>query len=285
MRSSIAILWIVGFLISHPGQGLAKLLSREFNLGSASAEEVEKAIKPLLSEKGKLVILAQRGSVLVQDESKETLDFVAKVMKGLTAPRPNVRVEISFDESRGGSNFGVGYSRQQSVVYENGRIKVKPIENNVLGGDVSISSRNVTRSTMSKQFLIVRSGHAATLRVGQEVPFVDSFYHYAYANGYALQQQVRWESIGTYLRVKPVAMANGLINVEVSPEISALIDGRRQIIEYRNLSTNITVAPGAEVSLGGFDKASNQFNVTFFQGVSKGSGGSSGSFRLKASLQ
>ncbi|MEM9444021.1 MAG: hypothetical protein AAGA18_01595 [Verrucomicrobiota bacterium] len=277
------VLFMVALCLLSLELSAAEMIGKEFNLGSASPTEVERAVKPLLSENGKLLILPGRGKVFVQDDSQETLDFVTKVMQSLTAPKPNIRVEIGFQEMNKASSFGVSQGKQ-GVSVENGKIRIKPIENNPFGGGVSIGSKSTTQSRFSKQFLVVRSGSEAALRVGKDVPFVDSFFHYAYVNGYQFQK-TRWEFIGTYLRVRPIALANGLIDVQVTPEISALINGRHQTIQYRTLTTSVIVSPGREVTLGGFEKASSQFNTSFLRALAKGSGSGSGGFKLKAMLQ
>ncbi|MEM9399381.1 MAG: hypothetical protein AAF984_04170 [Verrucomicrobiota bacterium] len=270
----------------------AEIYSEVFDIGFASSEEVEALVKPLLSAKGKMVILEDRGKVLIQHENENTVTQAGQLIRELTAPRPNVRVNVSFQEMIQNNSSDIAWDSdryQKPGVYQRSgnTIKVRPIERNVYSSDdvyVSGNVRNQTSSRMSNQFLVVRSGHRASLRVGSDVPFIDYFYAYAFQLGYTRLSSVRWRSIGTFLSIKPTVLANGLIDIEVTPEISSLIDGKRQTIQYRNLSTHVTIAPGVEVTIGGFSKAAQGFNVNFFKGLSSRNNNGSHSFKISASL-
>jgi Flp pilus assembly secretin CpaC len=150
-----------------------------------------------------------------------------------------------------------------------GKIRIKPVD------------RNITGSSMSNQFLVTQGGQEAGIRVAQDVPFVDYFYHYALGRGY-VTQGVRWQSIGSQLGVLPVVNGNR-ITVTVTPQITALVDGRSQIVSYREMATTVTVADGQQLDLGGLNGASDDFVRNFFSG-SRRSGNYSGGFSLKATI-
>ncbi|MCB1234556.1 MAG: hypothetical protein KDM91_05750 [Verrucomicrobiae bacterium] len=182
-----------------------------------------------------------------------------------------------------------------------------------VGGNVQSGGTD----SLVQQSLLVSSGGTAVLEVVREVPLVDFFTRFtAGSTGYVIQgpgdfiQQVfpggtftvpefRWEKIGTQLLVKPVA-AGDLITVEVVPRISALVTvnpakvrerrlndfltGADQYITYTQLSTTVTVANGATVTIGGFNTASADFNRHFF-GFGSSSGATAGSITLKATIE
>jgi len=251
------LLVILAFATGLMGLQASEVVSKVYACGDVSLQEVQDAVKPLLSEKGKTVLLAVERKILVQDEPGNMV-AVDAVMKELLAPRPNVRVQVTFDETD--SN-----RRLQGVVkWNEGRVTGKDLE-----------ERRTTRESHSGQFLVVQSGRQATLVMVTEVPMVDFFYDYALGRGYIGKTDLRWRSIGTQLAVRPRVLGNN-IEVEVLPQITRLVDGRCETINCRELTTTVTVGNGMEVSLGGFKGASDEFNRNFF-GTSSGV-----SFRLSA---
>jgi hypothetical protein len=143
-------------------------------------------------------------------------------------------------------------------------------------------NRKSTTSRSSGQFLVVQSGSSASIRVVQEVPFVDYFYNYARGRGYLLSE-TRWRDIGTQMSVRPQVRGN-LIDVELMPQITALVDGRLDVIDYRDLSTRVTVASGQEVSIGGFQGAGDEFNRNFFSGGDRSRSTQSTGFKIRATI-
>ena len=253
------------------------LVSRTFPLGHGNAKEIKDAVAQILSARGKIVVLPAERQILIV-ETADQMDLVAAVIRELTAPKPNVRIEVTLNESGSEGARGIGIEGKLggndltigNAPVKRGTIEVRPFE------------RNTGFGSQSSQFLMVQSGGEAYLEVGKDVPLIDYFYTVALGSGYAVPE-VRWQRIGTRLGIRPVVSGN-LIQVEVVPQVTALVNAEWQVISYRELATVVTVADGEMLQIGAFSKASDEFNRNFFS--RRGSTGSnSGTFTLKASIQ
>lgn len=272
--SILAVLaWAAGL-----GVAWAALESKVFVIGDADLQEVEAAVKVALSPKGKTVLLPLERKLLVQDEA-EYLPMAEAIIAQFNAPRPNVRVEVMFQEDGG---------------IDDRRVEVR---GRIGGRDISVGNRpgpnglgidavnrRTTTARTANQFLMVQSGRTASIRVAQEVPFVDYFYEYALGLGYITGAQTRWRSIGSQMAVTPRVRGN-LVEVELYPQITTLVDARQEIIDFRELATIVTVASGQTVQVGGFQGASEEFNRNFFSGAGRSRGSQNSSFSLRATVQ
>jgi type II secretory pathway component GspD/PulD (secretin) len=269
-----SVCWLFLIAISY---GEAKE-SRVFEYAYMSAEEVRDVLSQVLTPTGKIVVLPDKRKVLVQD-TPEVIELAAAVMASSDKPRPNVRVEVMFNEQ--GQN-----SDQGGVVRWNVDAEPVRVGNRRLGRSSSINvdmlDRNVTTNRMANQFLVVQSGHSAAIRVVTEVPYYEVLYHWALNRGYIVER-AQWTSVGTQLSICPRAIGN-TIDLELMPEISALENNRPLTIRYRDLATRVTVANGQTVQIGGFQNASADFNREFFTGIRSGSSTGSGGFSVRATI-
>jgi type II secretory pathway component GspD/PulD (secretin) len=242
---------------------LAERVDKVYSFGSADPQEVESVLRQVLSKEGKMVLLKDQAKVLVQDEAA-VHETVALLLADLSKPRPNIKVEVTFNEDTTQTDRGAGVGLRRNSL------------------EVNLTNRQTSTSRSSGQFLVVQSGGSASLRVVQEVPFIDYFYTYAWGHGY-LSTQTHWRDIGSQLSVRP-RVRGELIEVELMPQITALVDGKREIIDYRDLVTTVTLANGQEVSLGGFQGAGDEFNRNFFIGGNQSRSTQSTGFKIRASL-
>jgi type II secretory pathway component GspD/PulD (secretin) len=242
----------------------AAVESKVFAIGDADIHEVEQAVKSVLSPQGKTVLLPRERKLLVQDEP-DYLPMVESIIAQFNAPRPNVRVEVMFQEDSSQSDRGLDV--QGRVGGRDLSIGNRPGSN---GFEIGGTNRRTTTSSTANQFLVVQSGRTASIRVVREVPFVDYFYDYAYGLGYLVGTQTRWRDIGSQMAVTPRVRGN-VIDVELLPQITTLVDARQEVIDFRELATVVTVGSGQTVQIGGFQGASEEFNRNFFsRGRSRG---------------
>lgn len=271
-------LWGFGVLLALAGVVQAELVSKVFTLGDAEPREVEEAVKSVLSPKGKTVLLIKERKLLVQDESN-FMPAAEAIIGEFTAPRPNVRVEVMFQEDSG---------LQDQQLEVRGRIGGRDIQvGNSPGGKNSVviggSNSRTTTSSSANQFLVVQSGRTASIRVVREVPFVDYFYNYALGLGYITGTQTRWRDIGSQMAVTPRVVGN-MIEVELMPQITALVDSKTETVSFRELATRVTVPNGQTVQVGGFQGAAEEFNRNFFSGGGRRSGTQTSGFSLRATV-
>lgn len=148
---------------------------------------------------------------------------------------PNISIEIEFRES-GRSAAGV----------------------KGLGGTYHVSTSNYT-----KEQIVVTDGLSASIRVGQDVPFVNFYRDYLYNNGYIETREIVFKEVGTSLKVTP-KIKGDFIEIELTPEISAVIDKENKIIDIKKLSTTVMVADGQSISIGGLIQ-DKDFSGMFFK--------------------
>lgn len=260
------------------GLAAAELETRVFQLQYVDPPEAESAVKTVLSPKGKTVLLTRERKLLVVDEPAY-VQAAATVVAQLDAPRPNVRVEIMFNEDSGLNERGLevrGRVGGRDVSVGN-----RPGPNGI---EINGINRRTTTSSMANQFLVVQSGRTASIAVVREVAFVDYFFNYLLGLGYIANTETRWRSIGTQMAVTP-RVVGSWIEVEVYPQITRLVDAHREIIDLREMATIVTVAPGATMHLGGFQGADDEFNRNFFTGGRSTRGTQQAGFSLRASIE
>jgi type II secretory pathway component GspD/PulD (secretin) len=275
---SMRLFLVLLIFLAGQSLGQAERIDQVYSFGSAHPDEVEQVLQQVLSKEGKMVILKDKGKVLIQDVAS-THETVELLLADLSKPRPNVKVEVIFNEEASTNE------RRADLGFRTGGRDIQIGNRPGPGNTVEIDLMNRKTSTQHRagQFLVVQSGSSASLRVVQEVPFVDYFYQYALGRGYVVESQTRWRDIGTQMSVRP-RVRGQLIDVELMPQITRLVDGRSETIDYRDLVTTVTVAPGQEVSVGGFQGAGDEFNRNFFLGGRSRQSTHSAGFKIRASL-
>ena len=240
---------------------------------------VETVCSPWLSKDGRLVNEDKRNSVLVYD-TEYIVNKVETFIRDNDREAVNIRIDLdkTGGTQTGSSNFGV--SRQPVVIYQNGK---KITLNQPPAQKIDLSSSRAYESNNSRQFIVTKSGCAASLWSG--VTMVDPTWlrnqkmnpAIIAASGNIIVKtdgtpdDPPWTEVGTSLMVLPRQLDNGLIDVEIYPEISYLAGkGKRQSVKVESLSTRVTVQDGARVNIGGVlsgksREYSNIFGPDFFK--------------------
>jgi len=148
---------------------------------------------------------------------------------------PNISIEVEFRES-GRSAGGI----------------------QGLGQTYSTDTSNYTKET-----IVVSDGLSAYIRVGQDVPFVNFYRDYLYENGYIQTREIVFKEVGTSLKVTP-KIRGSVIEIELTPEISAVIDQENKVIDVKKLSTTVMAYDGQPVSIGSLIQ-DKDFSGTFFR--------------------
>jgi len=122
---------------------------------------------------------------------------------------------------------------------------------------------NTNTSSYTKETIVVTDGLSASIRVGQDVPFVNFYRDYLYENGYIETREIVFKEVGTSLKVTP-KIRGSVIEIELTPEISAVIDKENKVIDVKKLSTTVMAADGESISIGGLIQ-DKDFSGTFFK--------------------
>jgi len=209
-------------------------------------------------------------SLLVITASKN-FDRVKKIIKDLDKPVPQVLIkvliaEVSHDESldlgtefsminlrhTGGStstatNFGIGAATGGLVV-------------NTLEGDLDITLRALATegklNVLSRPYILTSNNQAAAITIGEEVPFIRNTR--TTETGQTINT-IEYEPIGIILEVTPSINPQGLVIMDVKPEISTQTNSTIPISETvdaavfakRSSESRVAIRDGQTIVIGG----------------------------------
>ncbi len=174
----------------------------------------------------------KKASIFLSDLLFFTLLCATALGEGLP---PNISIEVEFKESarKTGGVKGLG------------------------------ETYSVRTSEYTKQHIVVTDGLSASIRVGEDVPFVNYYVDYLFKNGYIETREIVFKEVGTSLKVTP-KIRGSVIEITLTPEISAVIDQKKKIIDVKRLSTTVMAADGQSISIGGLIK-DKDFSGMFFK--------------------
>ncbi len=141
----------------------------------------------------------------------------------------------------------------------------------VLGSDYQVTLRAIAQAgkaeVLSRPSILARNNQPATISLGQSVPLVSAT-RFDAVNGQI--NTVTYQSVGIILRVTPFITPDGLVEMIVSPETSALADRSQwvpisagalaPVINSRVADTVVVVPDGQTVIIGGL--MDTQVNVS-----------------------
>lgn len=182
----------------------------------------------------------------------------------LSAPPPVVRIEVRHVGSGRETESTTAIETDGGVVIGeggvSGSVRIRPI----------LTRRTTETQDNTAQILTVSSGRSAMLRVGEDVPYVEWLMSRAYGWGIT-QAGIAWQKVGAYLSVEPTVIGTGpqaLIRVRLTPELSGLVDGNPYRVRYSQVATEVVVAPGQTLQIGGLNQ-DREFYSRFLIGQSR----------------
>jgi len=129
----------------------------------------------------------------------------------------------------------------------------------VLGTDGAIraqlSASNRLINVLSNPSLVVRDGVSATISVGNDIPTVGATFFDPLQSDTQITT-VQYRKTGVNLTVRPTLNAQGLVVMEISQDISNVVEGGSEVagtpaIFERSLSTEVVARSGETILLGG----------------------------------
>ena len=185
---------------------------------------------------------------------------IQAALPSLTSVPRNVQVAVRFQQA--------GRQQQRGAVLggQGTYRAADPLHRGALRMRVSAIDNTTTTSGDTTQLLTVSSGHVASLFIGTEVPYLDYLMDYLVGRR-VLRERIAWERVGAQLVVQPTIIGEGpVINIRLYPQLSGTVAGRpftRQIVE---LATEVEVADGRTLQLGGLGQHAEFYN-RFLVGV------------------
>jgi general secretion pathway protein D len=259
-----------------------------FRTQHISAKSAEQVLQTVLSKSGKASAMDKEDRLLVTDYA-DNLEMVEKVLKSIDRPRPQVRITaLMYDLSlQDIEKLGINWNHQihghpdssgdpQSVIGIDSITSV-PFQANAAGSAVTFMNLSkhfditaivqALQGSKDSRLLadpnaVVLENEEAIFEKVQEIPYQQ------------LTQTQQGGSIGTTsfkkagitLRVTPKISAEGLIRMNVNPEVSRLVGftpgDNQPIIDTNSAQTVLTIANKQTVAIGGLRQRSDvgEFN-------------------------
>lgn len=261
MNKSLGIFGVVCGMAS--GLYAAERTFKAYPLLRPPSEETLQTFKDVVGDRGNVVYDRSGLRLFVSAEPVAHSNLTA-VMHDVDRVGRNVRIEVTMRETAKSRARGIGVGGTGGLVVSGG--------NATITGSVDLNAHNtVSRSSgVTQQTLVAMEGGSASLTVGEDVPLYEQWLvQWGYNYGY-WQQQVTVQRVGASLTIEPLVSADGkLVTVKLVPTVSALVDGQPQRIKLTQVATEVTVANGATITLGGLNEHRDFYN-RFLVGVDAG---------------
>ncbi len=241
-------------------------------LQSLNFSTVEKVCRPWLHKGGLLIHEKNRRAILVYAQPA-VINRIMKFVASTDSPNANIKIEL--DRQGSGQNvsekFSYNYNNTPQVIRgRGGRIIIKKPKNKL-----NLHSRRTSTSSTTSSFIVTQSGSPAQLWVGKSI--VDpTWRRYQRPDKtvvitphsttvVTMPQEPVMTDVGVSLQVLPRDLGNGMIEVEVYPEISE-IKGKRghKAVKVTSLSSKVVVKSGTRISIGSVIKQNRERYVNIF---------------------
>jgi type II secretory pathway component GspD/PulD (secretin) len=255
-------IWLISLclLASTARPETAERVFHVYPLGQADLASTEEAVRALVDDDGSVVLDSRHHRLLVLATAAEH-EKVAGLLKQVAVPARNVRIQVEFREQGSSRDSGFGVRGKGVITHDEGGtragVTLKP----------ELRHQRTTTSANVQESLLVSSGREASLAVGEEVPYLDWLVDYGVRWGY-LEGRVTWQQVGAKLVVQPTVLGDGTVRVRLTPELSGYADGRRVATRFARVATDVVVADGETMSIGGLNQ-DKDFYSRFLVGVNK----------------
>ena len=216
-----------------------------------------------------LVPDAHANTLLVR-ASRADFDLIRTVVDQLDVRQLQVMIEVLIVEVQRDRLFSINVNEElkdskigQGPITLNGSggsagvgdfaLKVMGIGGLDLNATISIAASRGDARVLSRPMVITENNQQAEIIVGSQRPFVQVSRRLPTDAG-AQDQIVQYKDVGTKLTVRPTISSDGLVQLEVSQEISnatAETQFNAPVISTRSVQTQLLIRDGQTVVLGG----------------------------------
>jgi len=278
---TLAVLTAVPLSAQLNPRPAAKTEMRVYDLGLTDPGVAADVVRGLLSPDGRVYPDPAQHRLVVSDRP-EVHVRVAEALRTLNVAPRNIRIEVSARMER---------TERQRQLEASGTVRGGPVRVGVgrrppartgvvIGGQDSRSRTTVD----ARQQLLVLSGGRASLTVAEEVPYSEWLYTWGLGHG-LWAQNVVWQQVGTSMVVEPRVLGNGTILVRLTPRFDYRAGGSSQTVDVNELSTEVIVRPGEEISLGGVPFRDADFRDRFLAGFDESGQTASVEMTLRATVE
>lgn len=205
---------------------------------------------------------------------------IKEIIKSLDHPVPQVLIKVVFVEVTHNKDVDVGFEGSFKTKTNGSAESLKSafgVASQTTGGffhilekDLDVTLRAMSEvgklEVLSRPSILTRNSQLATITVGQKVPFIQN--SRITQDGQTINT-VTYNDIGIILQVTPFITSDGLVEMDVYPEISALTGDTVPISDtinapvyaLRSASTQVVVPDGVTVVIGGLMQDNNTESV------------------------
>jgi len=248
-----ALLFILAVLCFRFCLAEESLVIRAYSIQTSDPSSIIEVVQATIGENGNVKYDKASNRVIVSATESQHRD-IAGFIRELDAPARNVQIEVRTrtaneeQESDAGADIFGSVSARDTKSGE--QIIIKP----------HASNRATRNGSLGSQLLIAGSGREAALRIVTDAAFVEWLLEYGQRWGYIANNIIRKE-VGAKLWIQPTILGNGpLISIKLTPEISFVVDGRRQLIRYIKASTEVTARDGQPITIAGKGEIGDFYN-------------------------
>ncbi|HEY8151968.1 MAG TPA: secretin N-terminal domain-containing protein, partial [Vicinamibacteria bacterium] len=240
----------------------AKTEMRVYDLGLTDPGVAADVVRGLLSPEGRVYPDPAQHRLVVSDRP-EVHARVAEALRTLNVAPRNIRIEVRARLERTDRERRL----EASGTVGTGPVRVgvgrqPPAHGVVIGGQESRARTSIN----ARQQLLVLSGGRASLTVAEQVPYAEWLYTWGVTHG-LWAQNIVWQEVGTSMVVEPRVLGNGTILVRLTPRFDYRAGGNSQAVDVSELSTEVVVREGEEITLGGVPFRDADFRERFLAGV------------------
>ncbi len=208
-------------------------------------------------------------AVIVMTSSKNW-EKIKKIIDELDIPTPQVLIKVLIAEltTTDGSDIGVSWkfedikSNGDKVLNEfnYAPLPTEGLTSQIIEGDLTVTLRALQEvgqlNILSRPYIMTSNNQTATINVGQRYPFITDSQT---TDQGTVNNTVEYENIGITLEVTPNINIDGLVIMDVNPEITTALADTVQISESvdatifatRSAECRVAVPNGKTVVIGG----------------------------------
>jgi general secretion pathway protein D len=245
------------------------------NGGNATSSAATTRAYPNSTMVGEAMITSDpetRNLIIITDE--ETNANIKQVIASLDQPKPQVLINVVFLQVTHNDDLNFGVEGRYTHTSSSGNSQsggtdfgIAAAQTAFGGGfysfanddiDLMIRALQVNGKTeiLSRPSILARNNQEATIMVGQSVPFITNS---RITDTGQTVNTVQYQDIGIILRVTPFITKEGLVEMILSPEISALSDQTvpisntvsSPVIDKRSADTVVVTPSGKTIVIGG----------------------------------
>lgn len=239
------------------------------NTGRARTQQTTSSDSSSVSDEVYLESDDDTNSVIVMTSSKN-YEKIKKIIDDLDIPTPQVLIKVLIAEltTTDGSDVGVAWSlltqqsngNSQLNKFDYTPLPTEGLTSQIIAGDLTVTLRALQEAgklnVLSRPYIMTSNNQAATINVGQRYPFVTDSQITDLGTTY---NTVDYRDIGITLSVTPSINTDGLVIMDVNPEITTALADTVKISEAfdatifatRSAKCRVAVPNGQTVVIGG----------------------------------